>query len=56
MLETAAVWWVVYYFSLGDIIEHDEVTEHGDEAEQAQAGHYVDHSVLQIKLSWRAEK
>ena len=51
MLETAAVWWVVYYFSLGDIIEHDEVTEHGDEADESQPCHDVDDSVLQTKLS-----
>ena len=46
---------MTYNFPLLDVVEEDEVTEHGDEAEQAQAGHYVDHSVLQIKLSWTVQ-
>ena len=29
-----------------DIVEENEVTEHGDEAEEAQSSHYVDHRVL----------
>ena len=38
-------------FSLRNIVEENEITEHGDEAEESQASHYVDHCVLQIKLS-----
>ena len=36
-------------------MEKDKVAEHGDEAEEAEAGHDVDDGVLQIKLSWGAE-
>ena len=42
---------MTYNLSLLDIVEQHKVTEHGDEAEEAQSGHYVDHGVLQIKLS-----
>ena len=41
-----------YNWSLGDIVEEDEVAEHGDEAEETESSHNVDHCVLQIKLSW----
>ena len=37
-------------FPVWDVVEHDEVAEHGDEADKAQAGHYVDHRVLQREL------
>ena len=40
-----------YNFPLRDIVEHDEVTEHGDEADESQAGHYIDHGVFQTELS-----
>ena len=40
-----------YNFPLLDVVEKDKVAEHGDEAEEAQAGHYVNHGVLEIKLS-----
>jgi hypothetical protein len=40
-----------YYFSLVDIVEENEVAEHGDEGEEAQPRHNVDHRVLQVKLS-----
>ena len=43
---------MTYNFPLLDVVEEDEVTEHGDEAEQAQARHDVDHGVLQVKLPW----
>ena len=39
-----------YYFALLDVVQEDEVTEHGDEGEKTQPGHNVDHSVLQVKL------
>jgi hypothetical protein len=42
---------ISYNFPLGDIVEEDEVAEHGDEAEQPEAGHYVDHGVLQVKFT-----
>ena len=38
-------------FTLGDIVEEDEVAEHGDEAEEAESGNNVDHRVLQVKFS-----
>ena len=41
-----------YDWSFGDIVEKDEVTEHGDEAEKAKSSHNVDHCVLQVKFSW----
>ena len=41
-----------YNWSLGDIVEEDEVAEHGDEAEETESSHNVDHCVLQVKLSW----
>ena len=41
-----------YNWSLGDIVEEDEVAEHGDEAEETESSNNVDHCVLQIKLSW----
>ena len=44
-----------YNFTLRNIVEENEVTEHGDEAEESQARHYVDHCVLKIKLSWNIE-
>ena len=34
------------HMPLNDIVEEQEVTEHGDEAEQTEAGHNVDHRVL----------
>ena len=37
--------------SLRDIVEEDEVTEHGDEADQTKTSHNIDDSVLQIKFS-----
>ena len=43
---------VTYDFSLWDIIEHDEITEHSDEADESQTRDYVDNSILQTKLSW----
>ena len=35
-------------------MKQDEVTEHGDEAEEAQTSHDVDYGVLQIKFPWTA--
>ena len=50
------LWWKdVYYFSLWDIIEHDEVTKHGDEADQTKTSNYVDNCVLQAELSCKVE-
>ena len=40
-------------FPLGDVVEHDEVAEHRDEADQAQPGHYVDDCVLQTEFTWQ---
>ena len=40
-----------YNFTLRDIVEEDEVTEHCDEAEKTKSSHNVDHRVLQIKFS-----
>ena len=37
---------MTYNLPLLDVVEEHEVTEHGDEAEEPQAGHYVDHGVL----------
>ena len=42
-----------YNWSLGDIVEEDEVAEHGDEAEETESSHNVDHCVLQVKFSWK---
>ena len=41
-----------HHFSLRDIVEEDEVAEHRDEADEPQAGHNVDHSVLQGEFAW----
>ena len=41
-----------YNFPLLNIVEEDEVAEHGDEREEAQSRHDIDHRVLQVKLSW----
>ena len=43
-----------YNFTFGDIVEKDEVTEHGDEAEKPKSSHNVDHRVLQVKFSWHS--
>ena len=40
-----------YNRSLGNVIEKDEVAEHGDEAEKSKPGHNVDHRVFQVKFS-----
>ena len=40
-----------YNFPLLDIVEEDEVTEHGDEAEEAEARHDVDDGVLEVELA-----
>ena len=40
-----------YNFPLLDIVEEDEVTEHGDEAEEAEARHNVDDGVLEVELA-----
>ena len=40
-----------HHFSLRDIVEEDEVTEHGDEADEAQPCHHVDDGVLQGEFS-----
>ena len=45
-----------YNWSLRDIVEEDEVAEHGDEAEETETSHDVDHCVLQIKLSWNLKQ
>ena len=47
------VFTISYDFPLWDVIEHDEVTEHGDEAYQSQSRHNVDDSILQTELSWK---
>ena len=41
-----------HHFSLRDVVEEDEVAEHRDEADEPQAGHNVDHSVLQGEFAW----
>ena len=43
-----------YYFPLLDIVEEDKVAEHGDEAEEAEAGHDVDDGVLEVELAGAA--
>jgi hypothetical protein len=51
-----------YYFSLVHVVEEDKVAEHGDEGEEAQPRHDVDHRVLQVKLActqqlgWRSRR
>ena len=35
-----------------DIVEEDEVAEHGDEAEESETSDNVDHNIFQIKLSF----
>ena len=40
-----------YNLLFWDIVEEDEVAEHGDEAEETESSHNVDHCVLQVKLS-----
>ena len=40
-----------YNRSLRDIVEKNEIAEHGDEAEKSKPGHNVDHRVFQVKLS-----
>ena len=45
-----------YNFTLGDIVEEDEIAEHGDEAEETKPSHNVDHCVLQVKLSWNLKQ
>ena len=40
-----------HHFSLRDIVQEDEVTEHGDEADEAESSHHVNHGVLQGKFS-----
>ena len=34
------------HIALNDIVEKEEVTEHGDKAEQTEASHDVDHRIL----------
>ena len=41
-----------YNRSLGNVVEKDEVAEHGDEAEKSESGHNVDHRVFQVKFSF----
>ena len=41
-----------YNFALRDIVEEDEVAEHGDEAEESETSDNVDHNIFQIKLSF----
>ena len=40
-----------YNLPVRDIVEEDEVTKHGDEADQTKASNNVDYSVFQIKFS-----
>ena len=42
---------MTYYLSVRDIVEEDEVTKHGDEADETKTSNNVDNSVLQIKFS-----
>ena len=34
-----------------DIIEEDEIAEHGDETQKSKSSHNVDHNIFQIELS-----
>ena len=43
---------ITHRFPLRDVVEEDEVAEHCDEADQPQAGHHVDHGILQGKFSY----
>ena len=40
-----------YQHSFRDIVEEDEVTEHGDKAEETEASDHINHSVFQIKFA-----
>ena len=42
---------ICYHKPLDDVVEEDEVAEHGDEAEEAEARHDVDHCIFQVELS-----
>ena len=42
-----------YNRSLRDIVEKNEIAEHGDEAEKTKSSHNIDHCVLQVKLPWK---
>ena len=42
---------LTYYFSLRDVIEHDEVTKHCNETYQTKSCYNVDDSILQAELS-----
>ena len=42
-----------YNRSLRDIVEKNEIAEHGDEAEKPKSSHNIDHCVLQVKLPWK---
>ena len=41
-----------YNFPLRAIVEENEVTKHGDEADETKSSNNVYNSVFQIKLSW----
>ena len=40
-----------YQEAFVDIIEEDEIAEHGDETQKSKSSHNVDHNVFQIELS-----
>jgi hypothetical protein len=40
-----------YKFPLRDIVEENEVTKHGDEADEPKSSNNIYNSVFQIKLS-----
>ena len=40
-----------YNLSLRDIVEENEVTKHGDEADETKTSNNIDDSVFQIKFS-----
>ena len=40
-----------YNFPLRNIVEENEITKHGDEAEKTKPSNNIDNSVFQVKLS-----
>ena len=40
-----------YQEAFVDIIEEDEIAEHGDETQKSKSSHNVDHNIFQIELS-----
>ena len=41
-----------YNLPVWDIVEEDEVTKHGDEADETKTSNNVDYGVFKIKFSW----